>query len=359
MGISVVILVAFATLLLLFLVVLTKGKKKEYAAIRDITVVIPFKNEMKYLPDQLKMYQKFLAENPFLNFILVNDHSIDLTKEFRLQIAVIDRLSMVDLPKNMYGKKAAISLAVERATTKWLLIADADTRIPQEILKPESRILPHEALCVLVPIRPKKTGRWINALFDLEFLSLQVAGLASANIHLPLLANGACMLICRKAYLQTKALRTDWNMASGDDVFTMFAISKYYGRNKISVLPQKNAMAEAAFPERFAELFSQRVRWVSKSGGVKDFWFRMVSFLVVASQIVLVIFGLKWFLSDSLFVGNLLIAVLSIEILYLGIAAFRFKRMDLLPSIVPAILIYPFYLMVLLIFSTFAKPKWK
>lgn len=347
----------FAALLVFLLMGLFK-KNKKLQPIPTLAIVLAFKNEAHQLPQVIARFQKLLEYNQQLNIILVNDHSTD---EFAKTIKQIDRenqIKVFDLPIGLSGKKAAVSYGIEKVSTSWVLVIDADTEIPKELILPNTKILHSTTRCVLVPLHPKREKGILRKFFDLEFLSLHVAGLASANVNLPLLANGACMFICRKAYLKTKEKRTDWNEPSGDDVFTMFAISELYGRDSITVL--HGVLACVHFPKGGKKLFNQRLRWVAKTGKIKNGWFQFVSVLVLISQLVVI--ACLWNIVKygfSVVAALSLLCVLLAEIVYLTIACFYLQRRDLWVIIPVAILLYPFYLVVLLIFSTFAKPKWK
>ncbi len=237
---------------------------------------------------------------------------------------------------------------------------DADTDLPDNLILPNAEILPADAKCVLIPITPVKRKGWIPAFFDLDFLSLHFAGLASANNNSPLLANGACMLICRKAFVSTIDQREDWTEPSGDDVFAMFAIANMYGNHVVKTLDLYDSPARVHFPSRLKELWYQRTRWISKTGQIKNTWFQFVSIIVLLTQVVLIANGFLIFKYPELYTAFIItISIILTEIVYLAIGAERLNRRDLWVFIIPAVFIYPFYLLALLIFSIFAKSKWK
>lgn len=337
-----------------------KRKPQPTKAIPELTMLLPFKNEMTILPDILSRLRTLLRANPNVKLWLLNDHSSDLGDHNRHELEVGRQIILKNMPPEVTGKKAVISHAIKDTCTDWVLVIDADTDVPQELIIPNAKILPSDAKCILVPITPVKRKGWIPAFFDLDFLSLHYAGLASANNNLPLLANGACMLICRKAYLNTIDQRSDWSESSGDDVFTMFAIAKMYDNHAIKTLNLYDSPASVHFPNRLKELWNQRTRWISKTGQIKNNWFQFVSVIVLLTQLVLIVNGFlifKYLELSSTFIIS--IAVILVEIVYLAIGSARLHRRDLWVFIIPAVFIYPFYLLSLLIFSIFAKSKWK
>ena len=337
-----------------------KRKALPVITIPEFIILLPFKNEMAILPDRVSRLKTQLLANPKVKLWLLNDHSSDLGTHNRYQLELNEQIVLKNMPHDITGKKAVLSHAIKEASTDWVLIMDADTDLPDDLMLPDARILPNEAKCLLIPITSVKRQGWIPAFFDLDFLSLHFAGLASAKNNLPLLANGACMLICRKAYLSTIHQRKDWLEPSGDDVFAMFAIAKMYGRHSVKTLEQYDSPARVHFPNQLKELWNQRTRWISKTGQIKNTWFQFVSVIVLLTQIMLIANGflsLKY--SGIKMTIYITITVILAEIVYLAIASARLHRRDLWMFIVPAVFIYPFYLLSLLIFSTFAKSKWK
>jgi len=350
----------FAFILIYLIYGGSKHLSKSITEIPELTILLPFKNEMAILPDRVDRLKAQLRINPNIKLWLINDHSADLGDHNRHKLKTSDQVVLVNMPPEISGKKAVLSQAIKNAPTEWVLVMDADTDLPADLLQPRAKILPPEASCILIPITPVKRKGWIPAFFDLDFLSLHYSGLASANNNRPLLANGACMLICRKAYLKTINLRKDWAEPSGDDVFTMFAIAKKYGVQSVKTLDMYDSPARVAFPKGFKNLWNQRTRWISKAGKIKNTWFRFVSVIVLMTQIVLIANGfLIWKYRELNWVTSITIAIILVEIVYLAIGSARLHRQDLWVFIIPAVLIYPFYLLSLLIFSTFAKSKWK
>lgn len=337
-----------------------RRKSHQINVLPELTILLPFKNEMASLPASVSRLKIQLDANPNVMLWLLNDHSADLGDYNRHELEVCEQIILVDMPPETTGKKAVLSHAIKEVSTDWVLVMDADTDLPEDLILPNAKVLPDDAKCVLIPITPVKRKAWIPAFFDLDFLSLHFAGLASANNHLPLLANGACMLISREAYLNTINQREDWSTSSGDDVFAMFAIAKIYGRHTIKTIDLYDSPARVHFPIRFEELWNQRTRWISKTGQIKNTWFQFVSVIVLLTQFALIANGFLIFnFLEFNTVFIITIAVILVEIVYLAIGSARLHRRDLWVFIIPAVFIYPFYLLSLLIFSIFAKSKWK
>src|SRR5690554_3062099 len=333
-----------------------KPKSQFVDSVEELTVLIPFKNEMAILPEKVRRLKSQLEKNPDITVWLLNDHSSDLGDFNRHRLETNEQIILKNIPASVDGKKAAVSYGIQQARTEWILVMDADADLAPGILSPKAKIIPSGAKCILIPLAPEKRKGRIPAFFGLAFLSLHVAGLASANYNLPLLANCACMLVSREAYIDTMEQRTDWLEPSGDDVFLMFAIAKKYGRNAVKVLDFFKSPAQVYFPTQFKKLWHQRLRWISKTGQIKNTWFQIVSGTVLLTQISLIVNGfiiMKSPVSDMILI--ITTTIFLTEIVYLAIASARLHRKDLWMFIIPAVFIYPFYLLSLLIFSIFAK----
>jgi len=348
-------------LILAFLLIngLKSKKTQDELAISELTILIPFKNEMTVLPTFVERLKKVVL-NSKVEIWLLNDHSTDITRQNIEALNLNGRIFLYNSDHGITGKKAVLNAAIKRVKTEWLLLMDADAEPPNIIFAGSTFAISKDAKCVLIPLRPKKSKGLVSGFFDLDFISLHFAGLASANGGKPLLANAACMLINRQAYLESLSNRKDWNEPSGDDIFAMFAISKAFGPKSIAVLNSESDFVNVTFPTGISAFWAQRLRWISKTGKVASSWFQIVAWCVLLTQILFLIcmFQILTLKVEKFTVIAAGVLIL-LEIAYLIMASARLKRRDLWIYILPAIFIYPFYLLALVIFSTFAKPKWK
>lgn len=340
----------YAVLLSWFVYVLFAKKGVSDPCHERTTVVLPFKNEGVHLPDLIEHFGSCPHE-----VIFVNDHSSDLSHD---QLEVLFRFSGISLhhlPEGLHGKKAALHFGVERARGQWILTSDADTRMDIKWLC--GIHLPGDAAALVLPIAPVRGSTLWSHFFALEFLALQVAGCASARLRRPLLANGAAFLYRRAAYLGVAGGRSDWQEASGDDVFTLHAIAERGG--EVDAITEWGPVAQASFPDDLTGLWRQRLRWVGKAGDIRSSWYKFVAWWVL--------------LTNAAFVWAIWELVKGEGVLWLATVAFKivgdicllaggvlyFRRSDLMWYIPFAIPVYPFYLLVLVTTSLWHRPKWK
>ncbi len=347
-------------LLIIFFSLIIRRKPAMKGRRSSLTMVVPFKNERQDLIKCLNYY----LEKKVLTFcdqiVFVNDHSRDISADELDVIFQNFPFTLIHLNTTNSGKKAAIHQAVEMASTEWIFTADIDSR-PQ--FKQFDGILDAVNLsvgCVVVPIGPFKSEAAARKFFDLEFIVLQAVGCGMAGMHIPLLANGAALLFRKEYYLQSAKTRKDWNIPGGDDIFTMLAISSVYGRKAVySVIPKKPP-AEVDFPVGFEALWNQRLRWIHKVPDVKNHWFTLIAWLALGVNLIFIASWIAGIVQGAIEFPIVISLVKWIpELLLLTWGVLYFRRMDLIWFFLPALLLYPVYLLILAGTAQFHNPVWK
>lgn len=89
----------------------------------EISVIVPFYNEQKYLENSV---QRLLDESIFKSIILVNDCSDDDSLEVAKKLENKNKIiSLISTKKNL-GKGGAIKLGLNQVSTKYIIVHDAD-----------------------------------------------------------------------------------------------------------------------------------------------------------------------------------------------------------------------------------------
>lgn len=105
---------------------------------KNLTIIVPVYNEEKYLPYFLKkliIEVKKLPDKP--NLIFVNDGSTDNTKNILNRIKKINKVTIINLEKNM-GKGSAMRIGSQKAIEKrarYLIYMDGDGQHDPKHLK--------------------------------------------------------------------------------------------------------------------------------------------------------------------------------------------------------------------------------
>lgn len=349
------VLLCYAGLLTLFFFLLLlpqKIRSPETAAAPSLTLVIPVRNEAGRLRHLAALY----GPQPFRT-VVVNDRSSDVSPEEFLRVFEGSGVEAYVLQGPPFGKKAAIHSAVERADSEWILTVDADTTLLPGFLNALPALTHSNKAAWVLPLRPAFSRGPAGKFFDLEFIALQAVGLASARGGFPLLANGAAFLFRRKAYLNSLPFRDDFDLDSGDDVFTLHAVARAEGTRKIGAYTEAGPAAVTLFPEGYRALKEQRMRWVSKAGDVKSGAFKGVIWLVFFANFIFAAASLAALLTANFeYFAAVVFLKIGPELVLIARGVLYFRRADLLWWAAPAALLYPFFFLAL-IFSALMRKR--
>ncbi|MFK8038332.1 MAG: glycosyltransferase [Crocinitomicaceae bacterium] len=307
---------------------------------KSMTFIIPFKNEAKRIQPLVQSFNNS-QWNKNLEVIFVDDHSTDDT----VNILLTD----LDIPfrllslKDTSGKKAAIVYGVSNASHEQIHTLDADVIFNYDFLINISK-LPMADLTIL-PVQ--LSGKSIfQSLNKIEFQWLQTFTFALTKFKKPILCNGANLSFSKTAFLETMPLRSDFNQASGDDVYLLKAIKSNGG--EINSNSNLNLIIRTAAPNNFTNLISQRKRWVKKVLNVPA---------ILLLSVYIIYHALPFYCLINLSVSSLWLLPLVIKIFTEWVLSKQFTFKQLLILILHQVY-YVIYGIVLLI-SLFFKVSWK
>jgi hypothetical protein len=163
----------------------------------------------------------------------VDDFSESIPSDFMKAVNTEPNFNLIRRQSGKAGKKEAIAFGMDQINTEWVLLMDADTTPHPAVFSSGSFPANRRWKMVLLPLLPVSSRKLIPVFFDLEFLVLQLVTHASAMLGYPLLANGAALLVRRLDYLESLEVRNDFHIASGDDIFALFAFQSKFGRESI------------------------------------------------------------------------------------------------------------------------------
>jgi cellulose synthase/poly-beta-1,6-N-acetylglucosamine synthase-like glycosyltransferase len=197
---------------------------------------------------------------------------------------------------------------------------------------------------------------------SLDMLELELNGLmgitagAIANGQ-PVLCNGANMAYPKSVFEEVRGYEND-SVASGDDTALLKKISEI-DASRIHFVKYPLTMVQVYFPNTLKEFFSQRRRWASKVPQMSSLAVFISVAAVLCHALILALFvyalmgfGWKWLMI-------VLGAKLFSEFLLLASVTYFLANRRLLWLLLPAQLIYPFYILVVGIASRFGSYKWK
>lgn len=336
--------------------------KKKIHDYTNVTIIIPFRNEENNLAKLLKglSYQSYPLDK--IEIIFVNDHSTDnslniLSKLLRENFK-FPNVKLLNLPKDLKGKKHAIEYGIKKSLNDFVILTDADAVLNPKWVETVVFFYQNSQWpdVIIGPVDYTHKNSTIYKIFNLEFLSLIISGMALAQLKKPIYANSINLSFKKNLFDKNEDI-LNHKVTSGDDTFLIHFAKK----NKKSILPlkNKNAIVYTHPPSTIGEFFKQRSRWASKTPFYEDIESILTSsfvFLVHISFIfllILIIFFQKYELSILIIIKFLA------ELIFFKKTTQFFNKNFSIPIILLTQILYPFYILIASLMSFFAKIEWK
>lgn len=317
---------------------------------REITVLIPFRNEAENLPYLLQSIQA-LRVFP-AKFIFINDHSEDdsCAKLTNLKLPVL--VEMVALPADEEGKKSALRLGISRVQTEFVLTWDADICVPStyfEALRAEAKT----DLLILPVSMPANS--FASLFYELDYQHLNALNYALAGFTNSIVASGANLLFRRSSFEAYDSYESHADLASGDDQFLLQDFKENGAEVEVCVSP--NLIVTTNPPADWKQFLKQRLRWISKSNRVGD---SLANGMAVVGVLYHLGFFLLLFTLNSWFDFKLLLAVkISMDFFLFIPYLLKIKRGIALVVWPLFSIVYPIYMLVIFVLLLFYEPDWK
>jgi poly-beta-1,6-N-acetyl-D-glucosamine synthase len=333
------------------------------SADETVSVLISFRNEEQHLEALLKHLSEQDFEKDKTEILLVDDHSDDASA------AVVRRfinqnpfMNIQLLHSDVDGKKGALKKGILNAQNSLLLFTDADCRPdPGWISTMVAHMKKHPHVMAIGPVMLHPVTGHFGRMQGLEYLSLMASTAGSAALGVPVMSNGANVVVRRESLREIAGDGLRDAVASGDDVFMMFGLIKTFGRRAIGFVRHEQAIMPTPASENLIDFFRQRSRWVSKSKAYTDPIIIIPALIVGLFNIFLaIILPLSFFFPALAAVFVLLIALKTLVDYPLLSAGARFiKRKQWLWYVLPVQLTYPFYVLVSVLIGLFLPVRWK
>jgi biofilm PGA synthesis N-glycosyltransferase PgaC len=322
----------------------------------SVSLIIACRNEEQNISVIISDIASQDYPSELFELIVVDDNSEDLTSQLVEQMG--SRLDLKLLRNNGVGKKEAIRTGVINSSSDFIVTTDADCRLGKNWLRTivsyNETVKPDMIIC---PVITEGGTGFTGRFQELEFLGLQAITAGTALAGNATMCNGANLAFSKTAYLNNDS-NLLFEINSGDDIFLLHSIKKQRG-SKIAWLESDDAIVRTDAKKRISSFLSQRKRWISKSTYYNDNFtvlLAIVTFVTIAAQ------GILMFASiiNPLFIIPFLLVLILKSIpdwLLIQSAAVRYKRKATLAWFIPAQLVYPIYLLVLLIWPGPAPDK--
>lgn len=325
-------------------------QQKAFFHVEEISVVIPFRNEAQQLP-------KLIASLNALQFfpreiIWVNDHSEDDFMPCFDQLSVPFKSTLIHLAPGDEGKKTALRAGISDAQGKYILTWDADIVVNKNYFRQLAKT-PRTDFLVLPVSMP---GKNISQLFfELDYQYLNALNVAVSGHLNPIVASGANLLFNKDIFDEIDSFEEHAEVASGDDVFLLQDFKRHRKEIELALHPDLQAKTDA--PQTWDAFFQQRLRWIGKSRKVGD---KVAAYLGIIGMVYHVGFWLMFFTDPS---WKELLALTIVKIFldaWLLLPYLFILKRAWVGFFLPFFsLLYPVYMLMILVMTMFYEPEWK
>jgi len=356
-----VVFVFYVLMILCFMIGWRRNKAHLASPSYSVSVVIAIRNEQDNIKRLIQSLKNQDYDKELYDVIIIDDHSddnsLDLLSNEQLNWPKLKLLSMND---DEYGKKKAILKGVGFSESEIIITTDADCFFSSNWIALMSASFSDKRInFVSGPVAFKDSSAIVNKIQDLEFLSLVGSGAGAIGVNRPIFCNGANMAYRREIFMQVNNYSKD-NISSGDDVFLLHMVKKFYP-GSIVFLKKYKAIVFTKPILNFKDFVNQRIRWTSKSTNYKDVDTILVSLLVLSVNLSLL---LLLFLSPfdhvylNAFTSLFLIKLMIDFVFFIPVLSF-FKKQELIKWVLPAQILYPFYITLIVLISNLFSFSWK
>ncbi len=323
---------------------ITKKSKQETYNLSQISVVIPFRNEVSNIPNLLASIKQ-LTHLP-LEFIWVNDHSEDLSLDTLKNLPTNHQL--LHLPNGQSGKKAAIRAGIAHTKGSYILTWDADITVPKTYFEHLQKI-PISALSIF-PVCMQANSIW-EVFYELDYYFLSSINVAVSGFTNPIVASGANLLFEKESFLACDSIQQHQHIASGDDQFLLDDFKK--AGKSMQVITVNELCVTTTTPRSLKTFFQQRLRWIGKSTKIKDKTTTIIGFIGI---IYIILYAYLLFTPNW---QMILCAKTTCDIL-LFLPYLSVLKRKIISGFIPLFsLLYPIYFCLIGIQMFFIKPQWK
>lgn len=245
------------------------------------------------------------------------------------------------------NKKRALTVGAKASKASFLAFTDGDCIAQPEWLKALTSEINHNNQCkmVLAGIKPIDQGGFVRHFAMMEQAALTVLSGASLMAGIPLMANGANLLISRQVFEEIKAFYPWEGKPSGDDIILL---RKVHGRypNDIAFSFHPNSIMKTQFPSDLPAFWNQRRRWASKTFTMPSKQITAVMMLMFFTQLfvafLLGVIGIGLYFQNQNYIGITCTGVI-IKTLVDGILIFYGAKYVQYPLKFTDFLLMPFF----------------
>lgn len=292
---SLIFVIYYGMYLIYHGVLFARYKPQRISQLRFVSVIIPVRNEAKFLASCIESILSQAYPKNYLEIIVVDDHSEDGSEAIIKQYAGFG-VKYIKLDEGICGKKAALQKGIEQSHGEIIITTDGDTTRDRGWLQSMVSFFQEGVGMVSGPVR--LTG---NSTFEqmqaLEFAGLVALGAGMIASQSPSLCNGANLAYLHSAFKEVKGFENIDHIASGDDELLLHKIHRQT-KYKIVFAKTTDAIVSTPAQPSLKVFLFQRLRWVSKSTIYPNIWITfnlMMAYLANLAIMISLMSDLLWF----------------------------------------------------------------
>lgn len=352
--ISVTLTVVYALLMLLY----KYGWKQQvpstlnngYIPSTSVSVIIPARNEELNIVDCVRSVLNQDYPEHLLEVIVVDDHSTDNTAAVVQGIAdnrvkLLRLAEYIDEHQVAAHKKQALATGITHSSGQLIVTTDADCTAGKNWLKNIAALYEQDKpVMIVAPVDFTANGKLSGLFQSLDFMSMQGITVATLQLRLGNMSNGANLAFSRSAFDKVDGYKGVDHIASGDDYLLMMKLTKKIP-GRVAYVKSKEAIVHTSPQPDWKSFLNQRVRWASKSGKYDDNRLTAVLLVVYLYNLSLLLTLVACLFDSSLwqYLLSMVIIKTVFELIYLlPVASFFNKRKQLwlFPLLQPLHIIY-------------------
>jgi biofilm PGA synthesis N-glycosyltransferase PgaC len=329
---------------------LTPSKRKNTAVSKFISIIIPFRNEEKNLPELIASLSKLAYPLEQFEIIFVNDHSTDQGPKM-VQESGLRNFKLIH--STTQGKKNALAMGVQEARGTWIATTDADCTLPQEWLWGMDH---SDGSMILGPVQLKGVKNILHYFQEFEWAALQSISASTTFWKMPMMNNGANLGYEKNKFNET-ALKKE--TASGDDIFLL----EDFKKKKLSIRFnwKTSSLVKTNPVDSWRELIQQKIRWASKTKHYSNKWNVLLGALIATVNLVVLLSWVNLLLwnETSQFYCMVILTKMMADITFILPYLILTRRPQLVLLVPIFVFAYPFYFLWVLVASMRGKYTWK
>ena len=252
----------------------------------SFSIIVPFRNEENDFLELLNSISSLNYPKNLFEIVVVNDDSNDnsvlIFNKWQSENPEISSKLLQNIRKSNSPKKDAISTAIYSISNEWIITTDADCVVNKNwLLAFDNFIQSSNFEMIIGSVSISNNNGFLNFFQFVDLLSLQGTTIGTFGINKPFMCNGANFAYTKKIFLKLNGFDGNDKIASGDDVFLLQKAFKHFPE-KVKYLKNKDSIVKTKPEKSWSKLFSQRVRWASKTGSYDGFFGKFLAVIVLA-----------------------------------------------------------------------------